>query len=510
MTHPIQKASTRVIINTIAQYSRSLISIVVALYSTRLILQALGQNDYGIYSLIAGVVTMLAFISNALVVTTQRFLSFHQSQYSEEAMKKLWSNILTLHLLFSVLLIILMECVEPLLFDGFLNISDDKISSAKYVYQCCIFMVTISFLSSPFLALLISHENIVYSSVIQVIDSLLRLGIAVIITYYGSYKLELFVSLLCVVSLGDLISYGVYTYRKYPECIWPRICHFEKKVMRSISSFMVWQIYSTGCTVGRTQGCAVVLNKFFGTAINTSFGIAQQVSGAISFVSGALLNAINPQIIKAEGSGMRQKMFELAMTACKFSFFLLSMIALPLIVFMPEILELWLGEVPVDSVLFCRVILLTSLCDQTTIGLGTANQAIGDVKKYALTINTIKIFTVVALAFMLYLSVPLKYAIWSYAVIELICAVSRLPFLKISGGLKIKLFCKNVFHPLFLPLVCSVILYSILHYIGKDLIFVICGVLIITIVYGVIFYRYSLTKDEVNIADNILHKLHIK
>lgn len=504
-----KRASTRVIVNTIAQYSRSLISIIVALYSTRLVLAALGVHDYGIYSLVAGVVAMLSFISNALVSTTQRFLSYHQGKGDLRVLYKLWGNIIVLHLVFSLVLIGILEAVGPFLFNGFLNIAPERIPSAKVVYQCCIFMVTISFLNAPFLALLISHENIIYSSVIQIIDSFLRLGIAFIITYFGTEKLILYVTLLCGISVFDILSYSIYTFRKYPECVVPRRSHLDKKVIKEMTSYLVWIVYSTGCVVGRTQGCAIVLNKFFGTIVNTAFGIAQQVSGAISFVSSSLLNAINPQIVKAEGSGDRKRMFSLAMTASKFSFFLLSMVVLPLVTFMPQIIRLWLGETPEYVVTFCRVILITSLCDQITLGLGTANGAIGNVRPYSLTVNSLKLLTVPLLLLLLWRKVNIYYAIWIYAVMELVCALCRIPFLHYSGGLNIREYVMTVFKPLTIPFLFFCLSYLIIRIIPINFFLNLILAIPTTCIYLTIFYKIGLTTQEKEITDKILRKVHI-
>ena len=504
-----KRASTRVIVNTIAQYSRSLISIVVALYSTRLVLSALGVHDYGIYSLVAGVVAMLSFISNALVSTTQRFLSYNQGKGDLKYLSKLWGNIIILHLFFSLILIGILEAVGPFLFDGFLNIEPARIGTAKIVYQCCIFMVTISFLNAPFLALLISHENIVYSSIIQIVDSFLRLAIAIIITYTGTQKLILYVTLLCGISVFDILSYSIYTFRKYRECVIPRWHHLNKGIIKSMSSYLVWIVYSTGCIVGRTQGCAIVLNKFFGTIINTAFGIAQQVSGAVSFVSSSLLNAINPQIVKAEGSGDRNKMFSLAMTASKFSFFLLSIVVVPFVTFMPHIIKIWLGETPEYVVTFCRVILITSLCDQLTLGLGTANGAIGNVKPYSLTVNSIKVLTVPLLLLLLWCKMNVSYAIWIYAIMEFICAMCRIPFLHYSGGLNIINYISRVFRPLTIPFIFLCLSYYGICQITIHFLYLVLMSILLTFIYIYIFYRYGLNENEKNLADQILRKLHL-
>lgn len=505
-----QRASSRVIINTAAQYGRSLIGIAVSLYSTRLILQALGIDDYGIYALVAGVIAMLSFISIALVSTTQRFLSFHQANSSRTYLSILFGHILFLHIIFALIIIALLECIGPYIFDGFLNIAPERIPAAKTVYQCSIFMVIMSFLSAPFLALLIAHENIVYGSFIQIIDSFLRLGVALAISSFHTDKLLCYVYLLCGISLIDFFAYVIYTYHRYEECVGPRIRHLDKNLLIKISNFLIWQLYSTGCIVGRTQGTAIVLNRFYGTYINTAFGIAQQVSGAINFVSGSLINAINPQIIKAEGAGYRERMFTLTIIACKFGFFLLSIVVIPLIFNMELILEVWLHQIPPYAPLFCRVILITALFDQITLGLGTANQAIGNIRAYALIINSLKILTIPVITILLASGVALKYAIWAYAAMELLCALCRIPFLHYTGNLDTRRFIREVFISQIISLAFVCLAYSILtNYIHSIWTIVLCGI-IITCFYVALFYTYSLTNSERLLINQLLAKIKNK
>ena len=407
------RSSTRLVVNTGAQYARTIINLVLSLYSTRLILHALGIADYGIFTLIAGVVSMLAFMTNAMVSTTQRFMSYHQTRSNLEVQQQIFGNSVIMHLIFSVLVLIILEIIGIFLFDGFLNIVPERVPAAKVVYQCAIAMILCSFITAPFKALLISHENLVYISIIDVLDGVLKVGVAFLLISIDHDKLILYGYLMIGIYLMNLVAFLVYDFKNYPECIVPKLRNFNKTYLKSMSSFVGWQLYSTGCIIGRTQGTAIVLNKFFGTVVNAAFGIALQVSGAVNFVSSALLTAINPQIVKAEGAGDRKRMFELAEIASKFSFLLLATLVIPIIFMLPDILKLWLGEVPDWSVLFCKVILCTALIDQITLGLGTANTAIGNIKPYALVVNTIKILTVPFLWVLLLTGVRLDIAIWS-------------------------------------------------------------------------------------------------
>ncbi|MDE7451785.1 MAG: hypothetical protein K2M52_00460 [Paramuribaculum sp.] len=496
----------RVAINTLAQYIRSLISLVLGLYSTRLILGALGFDDFGIFSLIAGVVAMLSFISTALVASSQRFLSYY-SNSPIDFQQKLFGNIVILHILFSIILITILELIKPWLFDGFLNIKPSDITVAEYVYQCAIFMVITSFLYAPFLALLIAHEDIVYSSIVQIIDAVIRLVIAIFITHQGADKLKLYVSLLCSISILDFLAYLIFSGFRYRECVFPKFKHINKGIAKEISNFIFWQIYSTGCTVGRTQGTAIVLNKLFGTIINASFGIAQQVSGAISFVSSSLLNAINPLIIRAEGNNDRERMFDLAMMASKFSTFLLALFVFPLVFNMNIVLTLWLGKVPDGASLFCCVILITSLIDQITAGLITANQAIGNIRVYSLTINTLKLITVPIIFFLLWYGIELTTAIWAYAILELICALCRIPFLHFTGGLNISKYFNCVLVKIAGPLLFFTCAYYIQAKFINNHILILIYSLFASVIYLLIIHRFCLSQNEEATISKLFDKL---
>ncbi|MDE6582159.1 MAG: hypothetical protein K2K47_06520 [Duncaniella sp.] len=503
----IQKNSTRLIVNTGAQYARTLINLVLSLYSTRLILAALGLADYGIFTLIAGVVSMLAFMTNAMVTTTQRFMSYHQAKSDLETQQTIFSNSVIMHVAVSGVVLILLEIAGIFLFDGFLNIAPERMHAAKIVYQCTIAMILLSFVTAPYKALIISHENIVYTSIVDVCDGVLKVGIAVMLTYWGADKLITYGYLMLAIYVMNFLAFSIYDFRSYKECIWPRISLFNKEYLKSMSSFIGWQLYSTGCVIGRTQGTAVIINKFFGTAVNAAFGIALQLSGAVSFVSSALMLAINPQIVKAEGGGDRAKMFRLAEVASKFSYLLLAMIVIPLIFVLPEVLKLWLGELPQYAVLFCMVILITGLVDMITTGLITSNQAIGNIGAYSLTVNTIKILTLPVLWLLLKFGVQINVAIWCYAVIELVCALARLPFLKRTGGLNISVYAHNVFLKIIAPTVFLTAACYMLMRIDVNLIYYVISLIPVVAAYCWIIYKYSLAESERGIIDDIIKSI---
>lgn len=499
--------SSRVILNTGAQYTKTIVNVILSLYSTRIILGALGVDDYGIYSLVAGVVALLSFIVNAMVVTTQRFISFNFGKGGNDTIKKIFATSISLHLIIGLLAGMLLEFVGIYLFNGYLNIVPEKIALAYHIYHVMVVILIITFLTSPFRALLIAHENIVYLSIIDVIDGLFKLLFALYLTYVTNDRLITYVSLLIILAAFNFIVLSIYDFWKYEECVFPTKTQFSYSYIRELSSFAGWTIYSVGCIAGRTQGVAVIINRFFGVTLNAAFGLALQVNGAFLFLSQSLMNALNPQIVKSEGSGNRQKMLRLSEIESKFAFFILSMVAIPCIFEMPTILTMWLKDVPANTVYFCDFIILASMVDQLTVGLGTANQATGKIMMYSLFVNTVKLSTVAVVGLLLLAGGGIYVVMPCYVAVELLCSVIRLFFLKRSAGLDIREFCSNVFLKEIIPvsliiISCYIIVLFVSAWYRFLLTFLISG-----LVYSVSIYYFGLCTDEKGIVSGFINKL---
>ena len=245
-------AAKRIVLNTSAQYIRTIIGGVITLYSARLILHHLGTDDYGIYSLVAGVVMMLSFITNALTSTTQRFISFFQGKKDKEQMKRVFSNSMYLHLGIGFSVVFVLGILYFFLFD-IIEIPEVRIKAASRVYFSVILTLFLSFMTSPLRAILIAHENIVYIYIIDLLDSVLKLLIAISLYIVCFDKLVFYAIMLITVQLFNFIAFGVFCLKKYEECIWPQIDHLDSSYLKGLSGFAGWSIYSIGCHVGRTQ-----------------------------------------------------------------------------------------------------------------------------------------------------------------------------------------------------------------------------------------------------------------
>lgn len=448
-------ASNRIIVNTTAQYVRTIFNVILSLWSSRLILVALGESDFGIYSLVAGIVSMLSFMVSALTTSTQRYVSFYQGKKNINDVKHVFNNSLILHLIIGLLLVVVFEVVGLFLFDGFLNIPVERISAAKTVYHFVVLMLLVSILSAPFKALLISHENIVYISIVEVIDGILKLVLAIVLIDINYDKLIVYGILMMVIQCFNLISFAIFDFMKYEECRITGLKAFDLKYLKDIASFTGWIIYHTMCIVGRTQGIAVVLNKFYGTVVNAAYGIGMQVSGAINFVSSSLSNAINPQLVKSEGADNREHVWTLARLQCKYSFLLLAAVTVPILLEMDTILKIWLKEVPEYAGFFASVILVAALINQLTDGIGAAKHAIGNIKKYILITSTPKLLSIPAFILCIHYDASIYSLALCYIGAETISAFIRLPLLKHTDNLDVSKYLKDVLWKCPIPLLLT-------------------------------------------------------
>lgn len=485
-------SSNRVIVNTTAQFAKTFVSGVITLFSSRVILASLGENDFGIYSLVAGIIAMLAFITNALSSTTQRFISYYQGK---QDLKKIFSNSVFLHLGLGLIAFLVFSSLIPWLFSGFLNISSERLGAAKFVYFTVILTLLVTFTTSPFKAVLIAHENIVFVSVIDTLDAVLKLAIALTLNFAFMDKLSYYGLMLLSIQFFNFFVISLYAFRHYEECCFPRISYFSKDYLMKLTFFASWNVYSLACTLGRTQGLAIVLNKFLGTVANAAYGIGIQISSYVNYMSESLLNAIRPQIVKAEGEGLRERVFNLSVVASKFSFFLLSWLSIPCIFEMPQLLQLWLDNPPERTILFCRMFLLAGLVDSITMGLHIANQAIGNLKVFALVINTSKLMVLPITIIGLICGSDATCVVVAYVGMELLTALARIAIMK-RDGLDVSLYFKGVFTKILIPaLLCIAINWCCINYISVSP-RILFTFFISFIVYPVSIYIFGFSKSE--------------
>lgn len=454
------QAAKRIVVNAGFLYGKMVIRFVIALWSTRLILQALGITDFGIFNLVGGVIAMLYFLNAAMSASTQRFMSYFLGANDLKKIKDVFRTSVILHLIIGIIVVIALEIIGLFVFNGFLNIPPERIPAAKVVYHFMVVSTFFTINAVPYNAAIFSRENMLYESIVGVAESIAKLGIALYLIDSTSDRLILYSFLIALLTILTRIANSVYCLYYYEECrinLWGKI---DFNLAGKMFSFAGWNLFGALCNVSRAQGLPIILNLFFGTIVNAAHGIATQVNGQLISFSSTLARALNPQIIKSEGGGNRERMLRLTVTTCKFSLFLLSFFALPFLVEMPYVLNLWLKEVPPYSVIFCRLLIIRSLISQLSRGLLIALQAVGKIKAYQAVVGTLIILNL-PLAYLLIIWGFPAYSVFVGAiVIEIIAGGCRIWFAHKLADLKIAPFLREVWGYSTVPVILSLLLAS--------------------------------------------------
>lgn len=375
-------SNNRIVRNSLFLYGRMALSIFLAFFTTRIILHSLGLNDFGIFNLVAGVIALLSFLNLAMTVSTQRYLSHFIGAGLSDELKKVFKASVQIHLLLALAIVSFLWLAEPYVFDRLLNIDKGRVDSAKTIYCVLIFSTFIAINSVPYDALINSHEDLWFDAILGVVESILKLVIAFILNSYEGDRLVLYGVLITMVTVFVRFSKSLFCVIRYQEyrITIKKYLSIDFEIFKEMLFYSTWNVFGSLAYVCRSQGVAIVVNMFFGTLMNAAYAIANQVNSHLVSLSGNMIKAVNPQIMKTEGGGNRNKMVELSLSSCRFSYLLLAFSALPFMFEMPYFLKIWLNEFPPFTVIFCQIIIVNSLINQLTRGLQSAIQSIGEIK----------------------------------------------------------------------------------------------------------------------------------
>ncbi len=398
----------------------------ISLYTSRVVLNILGIEDYGIYNIVGGVVVLFSFIQNALASATQRFLNFELGKKNISYAKEVFSVSITVHILIIFVIVILSETIGLWFLNSHLSIPPDRMTVAKIVYQFSIVTCCINIIKTPYNASIIAYEKMSVYAYISMLESILRLLIVYILTWFRADKLTLYAILTCLVSFIVLKIYTIYCNKKLDICTYA--FSFNKGLIKQVMSFSSWSLLVGVSNVGSTQGINVVLNIFKGVTLNAAMGIASQVSNAIySFVSNFQV-AYSPQIIKLYATGNMECLHRLVFRTSKFSFYLLMIISLPFIICCKDIMNLWLAHVPDYAVIFTQIIIANHLFDAISAPLWLAIQATGKIRNYQIICSVLLLLNIPLALLAMWAGYSPTSVLWIKLVISFILFVFRVPY----------------------------------------------------------------------------------
>lgn len=387
MTADSNSNNKRIAKNTIMLYMRMFIMMAVGLFTSRIILDALGASDYGIYNVVGGLVTMFSVLTGAMSVATSRFLTFALGVGDKEQLRKTFVTSVNIHLLIALAMIVIAEIVGIWFLNNKLNIPADRMGAANIVLQFSIATFVINLINVPYSSSIISHEKMGIYAYFSLYDVFVKLAIVYVLYVASSDRLVIYAFLLCLANLTTQIIYWIYCKRKFEECRYS-FC-LDKELLKKMFGFIGWAFWGNAAVVAKDQGMTLLLNIFCGTIVNAAQGVANQVNATVTRFVSNFMTAVNPQITKQYASGDYESMNRLIIRSTKFSAFLMLLLIIPIIVNIDDLLGIWLVEVPVHTSSFVSLILFYSFVDCFTSGLITGILANGKIKKYeiALTIT---------------------------------------------------------------------------------------------------------------------------
>lgn len=376
----------RIAKNTLLLYFRMLFLMVVSLFTSRVILNTLGVDDYGIYNVVGGIVAMFTIVSGSLTSAISRFITFELGKGDTEKLKTIFSTSVNIQLGLSVIVVLIGEIGGFWFLNTQMSIPPGRMEAANWVLQCSLGIFVLNLLSVPYNSAIIAHEKMGAYAYISIIDIALKLVVAYAIIFSPYDRLASYGILLLLEALLVRFIYGIYSKRHFEECSYHLV--YDKTVVRDMVSFAGWNFLGVTAGTLNTQGVNILMNLYFGVAVNAARGIAVQASAAISQFVQSFTTAVNPQITKSYAAGEMSYMHSLVCRSAKFSAFLFLLMAVPLIVETPKMFEIWLKNPPEYAVLFFRLGLLGTFAD-VVLGncLMTAIFASGDIKKYQVLVT---------------------------------------------------------------------------------------------------------------------------
>lgn len=433
----------RIAKNTLLLYIRMLFMMIVSLYTSRVILDALGVEDFGIYNVVGGVVAMFSVISGSLSASISRFITFELGKGDQSKLNKIFSASVTIQILLSLIVVILIEIVGVWFLNSKMIIPADRILAANWVLQFSVVTFVINLISVPYNASIIAHEKMSAFAYISILEAIGKLIIAYLIVIAPMDKLVFYSILMCSVAIIIRFTYGYYCKRHFKECTY----HFcwDKKLLKNMFGFAGWNFIGAASSVLRDQGGNVVINLFFGPSVNAAKGIAMQVNSAISGFVSNFMTALNPQITKSYASGNYDYMMTLIFQGAKFSFYMLLLLSLPVIINTHYILGLWLKLVPEHVVLFVRLTLLLAMSESISNPLITAMLATGRIRNYQIMVGGLQMLNLPISYIFLRLGCVPESVLFVAIFISQCCLVARLYMLRGMIGLSSVKYLKYVY-----------------------------------------------------------------
>lgn len=456
----------RVAKNTLVLYFRMLFMMLIGLYTSRINLQSLGVEDFGIYNVVGGIVVMFSIINGSITASISRFLTFEIGTGNMEKLKKVFSTSVTIQIGISLLILLLAETIGLWFLNHKMVIPDSRMPAANWVYQFSIITFILNLISMPYNACIVTHEKMSAFAWITIYDAIAKLLIAWLTFIAPMDKLIFFSGFIVLIAFTQRMIYTSYCLHNFEECHYKFT--IDKELLKHMSGFAGWNFIGASSAILRDTGGNIIINLFCGPAVNAARAIANRINTAVLGFANSFMTAINPQITKSYASGEYEKMMGAIYKGAKFSFFLLLLLGLPVIMESEYIIHLWLGQVPEHTVLFVQLTILYAMSESISNPLVTAMLATGKIKNYQIVVGGLQMLNLPISYICLRLGCIPESVVIVAIILSQCCFAARIYMLRAMINLNAIDYVKKVYLRILSTLIITFILPVIVKYYMDD------------------------------------------
>lgn len=452
-------SNKKIALNSVVIFVRLCVVTVIGVYASRIVLDALGASDYGLYNVVGGIVALLNVVNTAMVSTTYRYIAYELGKPEENrCINKIFNTSFIIHVSFALLIVVLGLSVGLWYVSNFLNVSPDKIGDARFVLFVSVFTTAVSTMMVPYQGLLVAYEKFTVNAVIDIVSCMFRIVLLLLFVYSDGNRLRIYSIIMLLYTCSYSFAYYSFCQWKYHRQIFLKIWK-DLKLYKEMLKYACWIVYGALAYAFKSQGSNLIINYFFGTLVNAAYAVAYQIEGFILSFSRSLNSAAIPQITKNVSGGYTGRSVKLASYISKYTFVLMSLIAFPVLLEMDFLLSIWLTEVPKGASVFCKLMVLGGLLDCLGEGISPLVNATGNIKRYVFIIHTVMLLGL-PIAFLFYkLDCPPYTISIIFCCVSLICSILKIYLLHRIMKFDVSLFVKTSYVKIFLMSLPLIIYY---------------------------------------------------
>ncbi len=486
----------RIAKNTLLLYVRTLVSVIVSLYTVRIVIKTLGVEDYGLYNVVGGIIAMLAFLPGSMASATQRYFSHALGQNDRSMLQRVFGVNTLIYLFLGAVALLAMSTLGQWFVAHHLNVPDGRADVVNTIFLLAVAAFVVSILQSPFMSIIVAHEDMIIYAYMAILDALLKLGVVFLIVWLSGEKIVTYSGLLLLVTVVQTAIYVGICFRRYEECR-IRYIRWDGALAREIAGFTWWTIFGQLTTVARTAAVTILLNQYFTPVVIAARAIATNIANQSNMLATQFNTSLYPPIIKAYAADKREEMYQLVINGSKITFFLMWILALPLYVEMEEILRIWLGTVPEYTVSFARLSLIEGLIFAVSLPLTTAARAPGKMATYELVLGTLQFGILFASWFILHQGGEPVTVFLTAIAVNLVMFFVRLVIVGRLTGLAVLAFLKGTIPSLMAVISASLAFSALLvMYLPRDKVGFMLSISLTFLVNVILICIFGISKSD--------------